>query len=185
MTSAIKRTPLLAVLLVALTVAYGCSSDSDNTINVVNTDESSGQPVVTDSPVNTTGNMSTDEGDGDGVAAESPGEDSDIEDSGIVVNDDTGTDTEATGGEFEAVYMARFVSIWSEETHPTNFPPDPHFSPLTGAVHNEQVVIWQPGQIASDGIEEMAELCPVLRGARFHSHLELLKSGLWLIAIIL
>jgi len=74
-----------------------------------------------------------------------------------VVNDDTGTDTEATGGEFEAVYMARFVSIWSEETHPTNFPPDPHFSPLTGAVHNEQVVIWQPGQIASDGIEEMAD----------------------------
>jgi len=56
-----------------------------------------------------------------------------------------------------ARYQLEFVSDWSAETHPVNFPPNPHFSGLVGAVHNEQVIFWQPGQLASDGVEVVAE----------------------------
>jgi len=58
---------------------------------------------------------------------------------------------------FEAMYRATFVAIWSVDTHPINFPDNPHFSPLTGAVHSEQAIFWEMGQNATDGIEQMAE----------------------------
>ena len=60
-----------------------------------------------------------------------------------------GTDT--------AVYQVRFKSTWSAQTHPNNFPSNPHFSGLIGGVHNDQVSFWQEGGIASDGMEQMAE----------------------------
>ncbi len=69
---------------------------------------------------------------------------------------DTDTPTEAAP-EFEARYTLTFEALWSVDTHPTNFPDDPHFSGLVGAVHNEQVVLWEPGQIASGGVEVVAE----------------------------
>lgn len=56
-----------------------------------------------------------------------------------------------------ASYRLTFNAIWSPSTHPLNFPGNPHFSGLVGAVHNEQVIFWEPGQIASPGIEFMAE----------------------------
>jgi len=65
--------------------------------------------------------------------------------------------TGAGDGEFEATFRAIFDATWSAATHPTNFPFNPHFSPLTGAVHSEQTIIWQPGELASPGIEIMAE----------------------------
>lgn len=57
-----------------------------------------------------------------------------------------------------ARYRLTFTSTWSAETHPDNFPSNPHFSGLIGAVHNEQVVFWEEGQIASDGLEVVAEV---------------------------
>jgi len=56
-----------------------------------------------------------------------------------------------------ADYRITFDASWSANTHTTLFPANPHFSGLVGAVHNDQVVFWEPGQIASDGIELMAE----------------------------
>lgn len=58
-----------------------------------------------------------------------------------------------------AEYVVTFEATWSEETHPDeNFPSDdPHFSGLVGAMHNNDVTFWQTGQLASDGIELMAE----------------------------
>jgi len=70
---------------------------------------------------------------------------------------DTGGDTGAPVAAFEAEYRATFVATWSADTHPINFPGNPHFSPLTGAVHSEQSVFWEMGQNATDGIELMAE----------------------------
>lgn len=70
---------------------------------------------------------------------------------------DTDTPSAAITPEFEARYTLTFEALWSAETHPTNFPGDPHFSGLVGAVHNEQVVLWEPGQIASGGVEVVAE----------------------------
>ncbi len=57
----------------------------------------------------------------------------------------------------EARYRVTFSATWSEETHPTNFPSNPHFSGLAGATHRGDVRLWQRGEIASDGIELMAE----------------------------
>lgn len=56
-----------------------------------------------------------------------------------------------------AKYRATFAATWSAATHPTSFPPGPHFSGLIGATHDETWQMWVPGAIASDGIEAMAE----------------------------
>jgi hypothetical protein len=77
---------------------------------------------------------------------------------------DTGTDNDTTDDQNNGVadagsasYRVTFNATWSAETHPLQFPGDPHFSPLVGAVHNEQVEFWTSGQPATDGIEQMAE----------------------------
>ena len=56
-----------------------------------------------------------------------------------------------------AVYRVVFNATWSATTHPTDFPPGPHFSPLIGAVHNDSVSFWAAGETASAGMEQMAE----------------------------
>ncbi len=65
------------------------------------------------------------------------------------------TSTPAT---FNARYQVTFDATWSASTHPVDFPFGPHFSPLIGGVHNASVTFWEPGQEASVGIEQMAEL---------------------------
>ena len=54
-------------------------------------------------------------------------------------------------------YEVVFIATWSEETHPDDFPPNPHFSGIIGASHNENVSFWQIGSLASPGIRSMAE----------------------------
>ena len=54
-------------------------------------------------------------------------------------------------------YKVTFDATWSEETHPDDFPPNPHFSGLIGASHNENVKFWREGELASPGIKNMAE----------------------------
>ena len=56
-----------------------------------------------------------------------------------------------------AQYQVTFSSTWSGETHPPSIPGSAHYSPLIGATHNDQVSFWVPGEVASDGIEDMAE----------------------------
>ena len=58
-----------------------------------------------------------------------------------------------------AQYRVTFQATWSASSHPSQFPGDrAHFSPLIGGVHNSEVSFWDAGQIASDGIENMAEI---------------------------
>ncbi|WP_412069808.1 spondin domain-containing protein [Rubrivirga sp. IMCC43871] len=56
-----------------------------------------------------------------------------------------------------ATYAVTFEATWSAETHPEAFPPDPHFSRLTGAAHTAEVSLWRLGAVASDGVRAMAE----------------------------
>ncbi|MGI9590001.1 MAG: spondin domain-containing protein [Myxococcota bacterium] len=56
-----------------------------------------------------------------------------------------------------ARYRVTFDAVWSAATHPTDFPDDPHFSPPVGATHGAQSSFWEPGQLASPGIKNMAE----------------------------
>jgi len=56
-----------------------------------------------------------------------------------------------------ADYQIVFDASWSALTHPNEFPNGPHFSPLVGGTHNANVVFWEPGTLASPGIELMSE----------------------------
>jgi hypothetical protein len=59
--------------------------------------------------------------------------------------------------EESARYLLTFEATWSEATHPTDFPPNPHFSGLIGATHSAGVGLWEEGETATPGIESMAE----------------------------
>jgi len=56
-----------------------------------------------------------------------------------------------------ARYRVTLEATWSASTHPTDAPPDPHFSPLIGATHRDPVRFWSPGALASEGMRRMAE----------------------------
>ena len=56
-----------------------------------------------------------------------------------------------------ATYRVTFESTWSAQTHPDGFPPNPHFSGLVGATHNDAASLWTLDELATDGIERMAE----------------------------
>ncbi len=56
-----------------------------------------------------------------------------------------------------AQYTVRFDATWSAGSHPVDFPANAHFSPLIGGTHDGRVRFWRPGELASRGIEEMAE----------------------------
>jgi len=57
----------------------------------------------------------------------------------------------------EVRYRLTFNASWSAQTFPTNFPSGPHFSPVIGATHNDQDVLWARNQISTPGIEQVAE----------------------------
>jgi len=57
-----------------------------------------------------------------------------------------------------ARYAVVFDATWSLATHPFATPPGPHFSALVGGSHDAGVAFWQEGALATQGIEEMAEL---------------------------
>ncbi len=57
----------------------------------------------------------------------------------------------------QATYRVDFDVTWSAGTHPGAYPSSAHFSPLIGITHDSSVNFWEPGGIASPGIEQMAE----------------------------
>ena len=57
-----------------------------------------------------------------------------------------------------ADYEVVFESTWTALTHPIQFPADPHFSRPIGATHDDTAVFWEPGGLASPGIEDVAEI---------------------------
>lgn len=63
----------------------------------------------------------------------------------------------------DAQYVVTFEATWSATTHPDAFPPNPHFSRLTGATHAEGVTLWRVGVTATDGIRSMAETGSTVR----------------------
>jgi hypothetical protein len=57
----------------------------------------------------------------------------------------------------DAQYQVKFESEWNNINFPTQFPSNAHFSGLVGATHNGSINFWIPGQLASDGIKQVAE----------------------------
>lgn len=66
--------------------------------------------------------------------------------------------THARAQDSVARYTVTFDASWSLATHPFATPPNPHFSQLVGGTHDAGVVFWQEGGLASQAIEDMAEL---------------------------
>ena len=56
-----------------------------------------------------------------------------------------------------ARYKLTFNATWSVQTHPNEFPSSAHFSGLIGMTHNSSVMLFTKGELASDGIKNMAE----------------------------
>ena len=54
-------------------------------------------------------------------------------------------------------YRVTWSATWSSATLPTNFPASAHFSALYGATHNSNFTMWEPGALATPGIQRMAE----------------------------
>jgi hypothetical protein len=59
--------------------------------------------------------------------------------------------------EGSASYQLTFDATWSEQTHPSDFPSNPHFSGLIGASHSPTARLWEEGSTATPGIKNMAE----------------------------
>ncbi len=59
--------------------------------------------------------------------------------------------------ELNARYKLTFNATWSILTHPNDFPSSAHFSGLIGMTHNTNTVLFANGEIASEGIKNMAE----------------------------
>lgn len=60
-------------------------------------------------------------------------------------------------GSGEVTYQLTFKTKWNATDFPTGFPSSPHFSPVIGATHNDQVVLWRAGEPSTEGIESVAE----------------------------
>lgn len=56
-----------------------------------------------------------------------------------------------------AEYELLFTADWSAESHPTDFPSRPHFSGLIGGTHHADVRFWEVGELATVGVENVAE----------------------------
>ncbi|MEM1205074.1 MAG: spondin domain-containing protein [Acidobacteriota bacterium] len=65
--------------------------------------------------------------------------------------------TPAFGQTTGAECTLTFDAVWSAATHPMAFPPDPHFSGLIGGTHDELTVFWRGGDLATPGIQQVAE----------------------------
>jgi hypothetical protein len=59
--------------------------------------------------------------------------------------------------ELNARYRLTFNATWSAQTHPVEFPSSAHFSDLIGMTHNTNTMLFTNGEIATDGIKNMAE----------------------------
>ena len=57
----------------------------------------------------------------------------------------------------DAVYKIEFISNWSVETHPTDYPSGAHWSPLIGTTHKDATPLFQLSTTATNGIEQVAE----------------------------
>lgn len=139
----------LALILCTVVGIAACSSDSGTSV-VAESD-------VTGNDNDSSDNSNDENNNTDNADNDTPDTDGTNNTDGADNADGNGSPDDSAQQATEATYRVTFNATWSEATHPTNFPADPHFSGLVGAVHSEQAILWEPGQIASDGIEQMAE----------------------------
>jgi hypothetical protein len=65
--------------------------------------------------------------------------------------------TEAKSCVGSAKYTLTFKGEWTRQRH-ASFPPGPHFSAVVGCSHKAEYVMWKPGEKATTGVKNVAEL---------------------------
>ena len=63
-------------------------------------------------------------------------------------------------GQEQVVYSITFTSTWSQNSHPHpsgNLPDDAHWSKLVGAVHTNDIIFFEMGELSTPGVEDIAE----------------------------
>lgn len=58
---------------------------------------------------------------------------------------------------FSVVYEVEYISTWDANSHPTDFPADPHLSPFVAFCHLSSYRLFVPGLDASEGLKDVAE----------------------------
>ena len=56
-----------------------------------------------------------------------------------------------------ATYRLTFDAAWSRTTHPYQFPFDARWSPVVGLTHNMNAALFEPGDLATQGIVNMSQ----------------------------
>ena len=80
-------------------------------------------------------------------------------------------------------YTFTLKIIWSSSTHPVQYPAGAHFSGIVGASHNQSYTLFQLGQIASAGVQQVAEtggsstLRSELESKKSAGHVDVVLSG--------
>jgi len=93
----------------------------------------------------------------------------------------------------EAKYQLTFQGLWSKQTHPKDWPPEHllHWSDLIGAVHSQDYSVWNYGDIASDGLKQVAEwgaIGTMQKEIRNHTRFGVIRNlmivpGLWTVNV--
>ena len=65
--------------------------------------------------------------------------------------------TDAISCNGSAKYTLTFQAEWTSARH-ADFPSNPHFSAVVGCSHKADYVMWRPGEKASTGVKNVAEL---------------------------
>jgi hypothetical protein len=56
-------------------------------------------------------------------------------------------------------YSCEFVNLWTRERHPRLYPGNAaHWSPMVLTAHDASYEMWSAGNLASSGVEEVAEV---------------------------
>ena len=68
----------------------------------------------------------------------------------------------------DATYSCVFRNLWTEARHPAEFPVNSaHWSPTVIGSHGPGYTMWRPGELATTGVERVAEVCPISSSRTF------------------
>jgi hypothetical protein len=55
-------------------------------------------------------------------------------------------------------YSCVFRNLWTSARHPVAYPSGAHWSPMVLVAHSQAYTMWEEGQLASPGVENVAEV---------------------------
>lgn len=58
----------------------------------------------------------------------------------------------------QVLVSCKFENKWTESSHPVDYPPNAHWSPVVLVSHSNQYHMWSYGDMAGRGVEEVAEV---------------------------